>query len=85
VAAARSATRFERSSLVRAVLGALGPASVGLIAAAAVSLGRGELHGGEAWVLALGSLLLLLVLDAPPLLVLALAGASSSLVGLWTK
>jgi chromate transporter len=85
VLAARSATRFEQSPITRSVLGALGPASVGLIAAAAVSLGRRELHGTEAWFLALASLLFLLVLDAPPLLVMAGAGASAILVGHWIR
>jgi chromate transporter len=85
VAAARSATRLERSSLLRAVLGALGPASVGLIAAAAVSLGRVELHDLRAWVFALGSLFLVLVLEAPPVLVFALAGGLNLLLSFWAR
>jgi chromate transporter len=85
VIAARSITRFEQSLALRAVLASLGPASVGLIAAAAVSLGLGELHGPTPWVFALGSLFLLLWLDVPPLLVLALTGALSALLALWTR
>ena len=83
--AARSAARFKESRTLQAVLAALGPASVGLIGAAAVSLGRVELHGLEPWIFAGGCLFFLMVFDAPPLLVLGVAGALRFLATLWTR
>ncbi len=85
ILAARSAIRFERNHLLRAVLASLGPASVGLIAAAAVSLGVGELHGIEPWVLASACLFFLLLFNTPPLLVLVPAGALGALATFWTR
>jgi chromate transporter len=81
--AARFAARFRDSSTLRAILAALAPTSVGLIVAAAVSLGRGNLLGLGPWLYALGTLFFLLVFDAPPLLVLVGAGTLRALATFW--
>jgi chromate transporter len=84
VLAARSVERFQDSRALRTILAGLGPASVGLIAAAAVSLGRGALHGLEPWGFAVACLFFLLVFDAPPLLVLVVAGTLRAIATIWS-
>jgi chromate transporter len=83
VIAARSARRFRDNGAVRAILAALGPASVGLIAAAAVSFGSTGPHGLEFWVFAAGGLILLVMFHAPPLLVLIGTGVLRALATVW--
>ena len=75
VLAARSIEAFRSSERVRAVLAALAPVVVGVVMAALLSLGRATLHGWPDGAVALTSLAALLLLRAPPLLVLALAAA----------
>jgi chromate transporter len=81
--AARSARRFRDNAAVRAILAALGPASVGLIAAAAVSFGRAGPHGLDFWGFAAAGLIFLAMFHVPPLLVLIGTGVLRALASVW--
>ena len=72
VLATRFVAAFRQSALVAGAFQALGPVVAGIVAAAAISLGRSTLHGWVDVAVVAGSLLALIRL--PPLAVLALAG-----------
>ena len=82
VAVARSLDTFRQSPWVAAVLRALGPVVVGIVAAAAISMGRASIHNVAEGAVALGCLLLL-VIEAPTLLVVVVGASAAGMIALW--
>ena len=82
VAVARSLDAFRRSPWIVAALRALTPVVVGVAGAAAISMGRASIHGFAEAAVAIGCLLLL-VIDAPTLLVVVVGACASGMIALW--
>lgn len=82
VAVTRSLEAFRRSPWVAAALRALAPVIVGVVGAAAISMGRTSIHNvGDAAVAA--GCLGLLALEAPTLLVVVIGASASGMIALW--
>ena len=82
VLAARSMDAFRESAWVAAALRVLGPVVVGIVAAAAISMGHASIHGiGDAAVAA--GCIALLALEAPPLLAVVVGACASGMIALW--
>ncbi len=75
VAAGSALERFAHNEHVAAFLAGIKPAVVGLLASAALSLGRAGLHDAPSWAIAAAALLVLLRWRPHPLAVLAAAAA----------
>lgn len=82
VAVTRSLDAFRRSPWIAAALRALTPVVVGVVGAAAISMGRTSIHGVSEAAVAIGCLLLL-VLETPTLLVVVIGASASGVVTLW--
>ena len=82
VAVARSLDAFRRSPWIAAALRALTPVVVGVVGAAAISMGRTSIHGFGHAAVAVGCLLLL-VIEAPALLVVIVGASASGMIALW--
>lgn len=82
VVVTRSLDAFRSSPWVAAVTRALSPVVVGVVAAAAISLGRMSIHGVADGIVSAGCLALLLV-GAPTLLVLVVGTCGCATVALW--
>ena len=82
VAVTRSLDAFRRSPWIAATMRALTPVVVGVVGAAAISMARTSIHGlGEAAV-AVGCMLLLII-EAPTLLVVVVGSCASGMIALW--
>ena len=82
VAVARSLDAFRHSPWIAAALRALSPVVVGIVGAAAISMGRTSVHGFGQAAVAVGCLLLL-VIEAPALLVVVVGASASGMIALW--
>ncbi len=82
VAATRSLDAFRHSRWVAATLAALSPVVVGIVAAAAISMGRSTVHGVGGWSVVVGCLLLVAV-ETPTLLVIIVGACASGMIALW--
>jgi chromate transporter len=74
LAAGRSVERFRHSALVKGALRALAPAVIGMLGAAAISLGRAAIHSPVAGAVAAVSLIVLVRFQVSPLWPLVCAG-----------
>ena len=82
VAATHSLGAFRSSRWVSAAMRALTPVVVGIVGAAAISLGRSSIATASGWGIVAGCLLLLAV-ETPTLLVLIVGACASGVITLW--
>lgn len=82
VAAARSLDAFRSSRWVGAALRVLTPLAVGIVGAAAISMGRSSIHATSGWLVVAGCLALLAI-ETPNLLVLVVGACATGMITLW--